>query len=412
MSVFELFRSFTRTFARQRIRALLTLLGIVIGTGSVVMLTGLLKSAEEAMLRLSQSVNETDTIRFVTDEPPSDQRDRTTRPLSRRDGSAVEQLAMLDGVQMTPESRLITQARFEGREKRVRLMGVDQRALDMYRLELLKGRFIDEQDLAGGRRVAVVGYEVYTELFKKSKNTLGAQLHVDKESWTIVGVLAHKPYSGHGTGTWMWDRRVIAPRTAFDASYSPAHKVHSIFLKLPQDRSSSAFVKAAGILAESLILRLHLGVKNFKLDERQGAKQERSIIAVIQILLVATVMMSLLVGGINIMNIMLVTVTERTREIGIRRAVGASQRAIMLQFLFESAAVSSVGGLLGISGGIVMNWLVGLGLASMFGRWTFHLEPWAIAMSMGLAVTTGVVFGLFPAMRAARLDPVEALRSE
>lgn len=391
---------------------MLTLLGIVIGTGAVVMLTGLLKSAEESLLRLSQGINETDTIRFHRAEPPSEQRDKTTRPLSRRDGDAVAQLAALEGVEITPESRLITLAKFEGGEKRVRLMGVDQRALTMYRLKLAEGRFIDDHDLRSGERVAVVGHEVYTELLKKRGGGLGSRVHIDGESWTVVGLLAHKPYSGHGTGTWMWDRRIIAPRTAFDASYSPSHKVHSLFIRMPGDRSSAAYIKAAGFLAEALILRLHLGVKNFKLDERRGAKQERSIIAIIQVMLVATVLMSLLVGGINIMNIMLVTVTERTKEIGIRRAVGASRRAILTQFLFESAAISLVGGLIGVLGGIALNWLVGRILASMFGQWGFHLELWAVAMSMGLALITGIIFGLFPAFRAARLDPVEALRGE
>ena len=411
MSLVELIRSFVRTFARQRIRALLTLLGIMIGTGAVVMLSGLLESAQEALMQMSQSVNESDTLRIHTAEPPSTQRNRTTRPLSRRDGDALGELAGLDSIEVTPESRKETRAYFATKEKRVRLVGVDERALDMYRLKMVKGRFVDPDDLQTGRRVAVIGYEVFTELFGDVE-PLGQRLRMEGEIWTIVGVLAHKPYSGHGTGTWMWDRRVVVPRTAFDASYSPEHKVHAIFLKLAPRQANEARVQLAGELAEALLLRLHLGVKNFKLDERTGAKQEQSIMLVIRILLVATVMMSLLVGGINIMNIMLVTVTERTREIGIRRAVGASPRAIVWQFLFESAAISSVGGILGVLGGITANWLVGRLLASMFGTWNFHLQAWAIVLSLSLAALTGVVFGLFPALRAARLNPVDALRGD
>jgi len=411
MNIIELLRGFVRTFARQRIRALLTLLGIVIATGSVVMLTGLLQSAREALMQLSQNVNESDTIRINRAAPPREQREKTTRPLSQRDGDALARLASLAGVEVTPEARLITRAHYKGKQKRVRVMGVDTRARTMYRLQVERGRFIDDDDLQRANRIAVIGHEVYTELLKKMPEPLGEQIRVDKEVWTIVGVLAHKPYSGHGTGTWMWDRRIVVPRTAFDASYSPDHRVQALFLKLAPGRSTASYIDSASKVAEALLLFRHFGVKNFKMDDRKGRQQEESILTIIQILLVATVLMSLFVGGINIMNIMLVTVTERTREIGIRRAVGASQRAIVAQFLFESSAMAAIGGFIGVVGGILANWLVGLLLASMFGSWNFHVQPWAIGMSMGLAVVTGIVFGLFPALRAARLDPVDALRS-
>lgn len=413
MSLAELLRSFLRTFVAQRARALLTLLGIMIGTGSIVMLAGLLESGQEALVRLNQGVNEKDVLRFHVDEPPQDQRERTTRPLSRRDGEVLATAPLLTGVGVIAEARREAKARYEGKEKRVRVMGVLPKAQSMYRLEVARGRFIDADDLRAGRRVVVIGHEVFTELLAEVPEVLGLALPIDSETFTVVGVLAHKPVTGHGTGTWMWDRRVVVPRTAFDASFSPTHEVHGLFLKVggpvaPNDQRMHGVAKAA----QALLLRLHLGVKNFALDDRQGAQQEETILAVIRILLLATVVMSLFVGGINIMNIMLVTVTERTREIGLRRAVGASPRAILGQFLFEAAAVSSVGGALGVLGGAMLTWLIGLGLASLFGAWTFHLPAWSVALGLGLAGVTGVVFGLFPAMRAAKLDPVEALRAD
>ncbi|MCA9549155.1 MAG: ABC transporter permease [Myxococcales bacterium] len=412
MSITELFRSFLRTFLAQRARAFLTLLGIMIGTGSIVMLAGLLESGKEALVRLNQGVNEKDTLRFHIDEPPQDQRDKATRPLSRRDGDALATAPLLGGVSVLAEGRRESKATYQGKEKRVRLMGVLPEAREMYRLEVARGRFIDDDDIRDGRRVAVIGHEVFTELFADIPEPLGAVLPIDGESFTVVGVMAHKPVSGHGTGTWMWDRRVVTARTAFDASFSPEHEAHGLFLKVEEQNPSEHRMDTVAKVAESLLLRLHLGVKNFSLDDRQGEQQERTILAVIQILLLATVVMSLFVGGINIMNIMLVTVTERTREIGVRRAVGASPRAIWGQFLFEAAAVSSVGGVLGVIGGVLFSWLVGLALASLFGAWNFRVEAWSILLGLLLAMGTGVVFGLFPALRASRLDPVEALRAE
>lgn len=412
MSLAELLRSFLRTFLAQRARALLTLLGIMIGTGSIVMLAGLMQSGQEALVRLNQGINEKDTLRFHVDEAPRDQRYRATRPLSRRDRDALMQAPLLSGVEVLAEARREAKARYRGKEKRVRVMGVVPAAREMYRLEVARGRFIDADDVRTGRRVAAVGYEVYTELLAEAPNPLGLVLPIDGETFTVVGVLAHKPVSGHGTGTWMWDRRVVVPRTAFDASFSPGHEVHGLFLRVRGPTPSESRMEAVAGLAQSMLLRLHLGVKNFSLDDRKGEQQEETILAVIQILLLGTVVMSLFVGGINIMNIMLVTVTERTREIGVRRAVGASPRAILGQFLFEAAAVSSVGGVLGVLGGALASWGVGKGLAALFGAWTFFVPAWSVGLGLTLAVLTGVVFGLFPALRAAKLDPVEALRAE
>jgi len=118
------------------------------------------------------------------------------------------------------------------------------------------------------------------------------------------------------------------------------------------------------------------------------------------------------VGGINIMNIMLVTVTERTREIGIRRAIGATPGEILTQFLLEAAVLGLAGGVIGVLGGIGCAALSTLALRATLGAWTLHIEPWSIALGVGLALCTGVAFGLFPAWQAAKLDPVEALRFE
>jgi putative ABC transport system permease protein len=139
---------------------------------------------------------------------------------------------------------------------------------------------------------------------------------------------------------------------------------------------------------------------------------DRLILPIIEMLLLGTGLLSLFVGGINIMNIMLVTVTERTREIGVRRAVGAPPSAILIQFLLEASFIALVGGVIGVLGGVAMTGAASLALARLLGAWKMHVEPWSIALGLSLSLAVGVAFGLVPALRAARLDPVEALRYE
>lgn len=412
MRIFDYFRSLKHTFALNRVRSALTLLGIMIGTGSIVALAGLLQGAEQALMKSHNGVNESDTLRILRDEVPRKDVDRPKRDLSREDAFALDAAVQLDKFDVVFEGRSESIARHRGREKRVRLVGGSAKTLEMYRLNIDFGRFIDEADVREGSRVIVIGHEVWKELLKSDPNVLGTQLTIDDNNFSVVGVLKHKAFMGHGDGTWMWDRRVVVPQTAFDAEFTPEHKIHSIFLRARGERPAESWMIMMGSVAEQLVLRRHHGVKNFTVEDRKGGQQEKLIINIIQILLLGTGLMSMFVGGINIMNIMLVTVTERTREIGIRRAIGATPRAIMTQFVLEAGAVSMVGGVLGVFGGIIFSWLVGLGLAGAFGGWNFHVEPWSIGLGMALALFTGVTFGFFPAWRASGLNAVDALRHE
>jgi putative ABC transport system permease protein len=412
MRILDYFRSLKHTFALNRMRSALTLLGIIIGTGSIVALAGLLQGAERALMKVHNGVNESDTVRILRDEVPRKDAERPKRDLSREDGAELDESLQLDGFDVISESRQESKALHRGREKRVRLVGGRARTLEMYRLKMDFGRFIDETDLQDGKRVAVLGHEVWKELLKKDPDVLGTQITIDDNNFTVVGVLQHKAFMGHGDGTWMWDRRVVIPQTAFDAEFTPEHKIHSIYLRARTERPTDQYMTMMGSLAEQLVLRRHHGVKNFTIEDRKGGQQEKLIINIIQILLLGTGLMSMFVGGINIMNIMLVTVTERTREIGIRRALGASPRAIMTQFVMEAGAVSLVGGILGVFGGIAFSWLVGLALTNVFGGWSFHVEIWSVGLGLALAMLTGVTFGFFPAWRASGLNAVDALRHE
>jgi putative ABC transport system permease protein len=276
------------------------------------------------------------------------------------------------------------------------------------------GRFLDEEDLALRRKVCVVGHEVFVELLESRPSIADVSITADGQVWQVVGVLKDKPLlGGGGFGTWMWNRKVLVPHTTYNAIYSPPREVARVFVSIGDSDDLQARMHAAEKIVRGTLLRRHLGVENFKIEGEDGqANQQRLILGIIKMLLLATGLLSLFVGGINIMNIMLVTVTERTREIGVRRAIGASPGAILEQFLLEASLIALTGGVIGVAGGVLITWLAALGLQHWLGAWKFHVEAWSIGLGLALSLATGIAFGIFPALRAARLDPVEALRYE
>ncbi|WP_437578593.1 ABC transporter permease [Sorangium sp. So ce887] len=406
----------TRAVVADRTRAALTLLGIIIGTGSIVLLASLLAGGEEALLRASQQAVEADLIQVHPSEVSVKDRRRTRRDLSRDDARALAASRALGGASALSESVLATEARVGPRKKRVTLVSAAPAAPALYDLELDAGRFLVAADLAARRRVCVVGHEVWAELFggPPARAAQAEPLHMaaDGHLWTVVGVLKDRPILGSTDDTNIWNRKVLVPETTFDALYSPAHHTDRIYVRQEPLAAVQLPLAALRGVIDATLLRRHHGVKNFRIEDKDSHAQELLVLDIIKMLLLSTGVVALVVGGINIMNIMLVTVTERTREIGVRRAVGASPRAILLQFLCEAAAVSLLGGVLGVLSGVALSWLAGALLAQMVGRWAFHVEVWSIVLGLGLSATIGVVFGFYPAWRAARLDPIEALRAE
>lgn len=415
-------RSVRHTLASNRLRAALTLLGTVIGAASIVLLAGLLRSGEEMLISSSQSASESDLMKITTEVSSLNVGDHQRRVLGRQDQALINESEVLDGARAATSSSLEYPAEpytshgaapVTDKDWKVRLVSAAPDATSLYRLEIGKGRNLSAGDLTDRRRVCVVGSEVWRHLFGAETALEDQSLRIAGHEWQIVGVLKTKPLLGGGDGgTWAWNRKVLVPETVYDAMLRPDHSVDVLYVRLKKSRALSDKLRLAQDLLDQMLRRTH-NVKNFKIESRNSSEgQEQLILSIIKGLLLSTALLSLLVGGINIMNIMLVTVTERTREIGVRRAIGATPRAISIQFLLEAMFIAGVGGLIGVASGVGLTWILSRLVSSGGGDFAFHVETWSVGLGFGLSLVTGVVFGLFPALRAARLDPVEALRFE
>jgi putative ABC transport system permease protein len=397
-----------------RARAALTLLGIVIGTSSIVLLAGLLRGGEEALTAANQEASDADLIEVHRDDVSSADLKKTRRELSRADSEALGAAAVLDGAATIAEASHPTRALLGAKKKRITLVGARPESKALYRIDIDKGRFLDADDEAERRRVCVVGREVYTELLEGRPELDGVALSIDGRLFSVVGALKAKPMLGATDGTNIWNRKVLIPETTYDAIFAPSHDVDRVFVRRRNAGPLSLATPMTTLrsLVDRAVLRRHLGVHNFKLDDEKDKGTAKLILTIIKMLLFTSGLLALLVGGINIMNVMLVTVTERTREIGIRRAVGATPGLILAQFLLEAGFISLLGGMIGVAAGVAVSWAGAVALRALVGAWPLYVEPWSIALGLALSLATGIAFGLYPAWRAARLDPIEALRFE
>jgi putative ABC transport system permease protein len=257
----------------------------------------------------------------------------------------------------------------------------------------------------------VVGHEIWTELFAGASLADEPRLIADGVSFAVVGVLDRKALIGSTDGTHIWDRKLIVPETTFDSLFSPEHRADRILLSpsgvgplLPQQAARRAVL---GVLE-----RRHHGAKNVALDDASAREQERLILSIVEILLIAIGTLALLVGGINVANVMLVSVSERTREIGLRRALGATRTSILIQFLLEASVLALAGGLSGIVLGGALVGISGALLSHAFGVFPASVQTWSLGLGLGLSLLSGIVAGIGPALRAAGLPPVDALRTE
>ncbi|WP_438013728.1 ABC transporter permease [Sorangium sp. So ce315] len=400
MLIKETAKSAWRSLASNRMRTLLTMLGMIIGTAAVVAVLGIGEGARSSVEGRIRSLGANLLMVRPGSASASGVRSGTVKTLTEGDAEALK---ALDGVAaVAPERSGSAQLRYMASNLNASVTGITPAYLEVRSLSMGSGVPFSELDEQQRSRVVILGANVARQLYP-GVSPLGTRLQINGNAFRVVGVLAEK-----GSGMGSPDDGVFVPLSTHRSVLFGQDHLSTISLQLASEDRSEVVIAQL-----EQLLRLRHRLRPDQPSDFEVRSQAEMLATMGQItstfttLLGSVAAVSLIVGGIGIMNIMLVSVRERTREIGVRMAVGARRRDILRQFLVEAVVVSLAGGIAG----------VGLGygaavLLSRFGDWATIVPPYAVGLALGVSVLIGITFGVGPARRAARLDPVEALRFE
>ena len=411
MNPIELVRFAVGAIAAHPMRSALTSLGVVIGVAAVIMMTSIGLGAQQ---RVEQALSSLGTNMLVVRGGAARGGGGgfvrggggSNNTLTAKDAEAIREL---DGVRaVSPAVNGGAQLIYNGANWSSRIEGVTPDYLVARDLEISSGSMFDEAAADSGRKVAVLGQTVVNELFGEGVDPVGQRMRVGPIPFTVIGVLAPKGQSGFQDQDDIVVVPLDAARSRIIGRGVSGDQVNQIYVKaVDEDALYQLEQDVAELIRERH--RIQPGAEDdFNVQNLTSIQEAaQSSTATFTILLAAVAGVSLVVGGVGIMNIMLVSVTERTREIGLRMAIGARRSDVLTQFALESIALSLFGGLIGLAIG------VGGGLLmSKFGDWPAAIPAWAAPLALGFSTFVGVVFGAYPAWRAAQLDPIEALRRE
>ncbi len=397
----EAFKLAIRTILRNALRSFLTVLGIVIGVGAVIgmVTTGQGTTAQVAadMAKLGTNLLMVRTGRGFG--PPTS----ASRNFTIDDVNAVE--SQVAGVRaVAPSSSRTMTAIFGNENYNTSVTGTDNRFFDVREWSMASGRLFQNGEITAGSSVCIIGETVRRQLFGR-EDPIDETIRLQKLSCNVVGLLAAKGASASGPDQ---DDVIVIPLRTFQRRVSGNRDVSSMLVAVKSDVSTTkAAREVSSLLRERRRIKPGEDDDFDVMDTKQMASTMTSVTSTLTGLLSAVAAVSLLVGGIGIMNIMLVSVTERTREIGIRLAIGAQARQVLLQFLVEAVVLSLFGGLAGIVAGLLF-----AALATSLLNVPFIVDTATVAIAFLFSAMVGIVFGYFPALRASRLNPIEALRHE
>ncbi|MBK8185225.1 MAG: ABC transporter permease [Candidatus Competibacteraceae bacterium] len=392
-----------RAIRRNLLRSFLTILGIVIGVGAVITMVTLGNGATRVVADQIGSLG-SNLIIIRPGQQLGPMRDGSAAPrFKMADAEAIAgQIGGIKGV--APVATRSSTVVYGANNWATSITGSTESYFAVANWRLADGRLFTEGEQRAGKSVCVIGETIRKQLFGR-ESALGNQMRVGNFSCEIIGVLASKGQSAMGSDQ---DDMTVIPLRTLQRRLTGTQDVNSLMVSAQDGASTDQVMADLRLLLRERRKLAENADDNFSiLDTRQIAETMTGTTKVMTGLLGAVAAVSLLVGGIGIMNIMLVSVTERTREIGIRLAIGALEREVLLQFLVEAVALSSLGGLVGIA----LAALASLGLAQVM-QVPFLFDPSINLLSFGFSAAIGIVFGYFPARRAARLDPIEALRHE
>ena len=414
MNLLESIRLALVGLTANKLRAFLTMLGIIIGVAAVITLISVGRGVEAVVIDEFQGLGNNLLFVFPGDIDPSD-------PGPARAGGAgltltdADALAdpfrvpdLLGVVPSYDRPAIVSHGRDE---TRTTISGTNTQFPLVRNFYPALGDFFTEQDVASGSRVAVIGQTVYEELFEEGEFPIGEDIRINNVNFRIIGLLEEKGGSGFNDQ----DNLVLVPISTAQQRLFPARRadgelrVDVIYAQvISEDRQDAAIIQMEAVLREqhNITFRDEDDFTILSQSELLGAFGQ--ITSVLTIFLGVIAGISLLVGGIGIMNIMLVSVTERTREIGLRKAVGAKRLDILGQFLTEAVIMAVLGGALGIVLGLIGAYAVRTAVPELDTSVTFD----SIALAVGFSVAVGLFFGIYPASRAAGLNPIDALRFE
>ena len=395
-----------RALANNKLRGFLTMLGIIIGVASVITMLAIGQGSKRS---IQAQISEMGS-NMIMIHPGADVRGGV-----RQDASAMETLKLQDYENIVDETRFVSavspsvnssgQAIYGANNAPTTVYGISPDYLEIRRYKVEDGDMFTEQDIQTAAKVCVVGKTVVDNLFPDGGNPVGKVIRFQKLPFRIVGVLESKGYNSMGMDQ---DDLILAPYTTIQKKVLAITHLQGITCSaLKEEYTDQAIDEITEILR-----------RNHKLKESDDddftirSQQELSTMLtsttdMMTVLLAAVAGISLLVGGIGIMNIMYVSVTERTREIGLRMSIGAKGIDILAQFLIESILISVTGGLIGVVFGVGAALVVN-GVA----HFPIFIQPWSVILSFAVCTVTGVFFGWYPAKKAAQLDPIEAILYE
>jgi putative ABC transport system permease protein len=382
----------------RRLRTGLSTLGMMFGVAAVIAMLSIGAGAERRALAMIERLGVQNVLIKSKDVPPTERAEarKKSMGLARRDAAAIRE-AVPHVVLVAPRARVEAyKVIADGEKAQAKIWGVTHRHIEAARLDLQEGRFFDETDDRTHAQVAVIGAGVRRDLFATG-SAIGRSIKVNDLWLRVIGVLAADA-SVEGDGDIYLPLATLTSKLERDPLEPP---LDEIVVKL--DRAAVPHESAAVI--GGLLNQLHGGVDDYEIVVPEALlAQSRETQRIFSIVMGCIAGISLLVGGIGIMNIMLASVFEQTREIGVRRAVGALRRDIRFQFLVESFLVAGLGGACGVGLGLAISHIV-----ATYAGWPTVVTPLAIILSTGVSGAVGLFSGLYPAIRASRLDPIEAL---
>ncbi len=406
MNTTNLLKIAFRALANNKLRGFLTMLGIIIGVASVITMLAIGQGSKRS---IQAHISEMGS-NMIMIQPGADMRGGV-----RQDASAMETLKLQDYEDIVNETRYVSatspsvnssgQVIYGANNAPTTVYGISPDYMEIRRYEVEDGDMFSDQDVQTAAKVCVIGKTVVDNLFPGGENPVGKVIRFQKLPFRVVGVLKSKGYNSMGMDQ---DDLILAPYTTIQKKILAITHLQGITCSaLKEEYTDQAIDEISEILRRNHRLR-ETDDDDFTIRSMQElSTMLTSTTDIMTTLLAAVAGISLLVGGIGIMNIMYVSVTERTREIGLRMSIGAKGMDILAQFLIESILISVTGGLIGV--------LFGVGAAlivNVVAHFPIYIQPWSVLLSFVVCTVTGVFFGWYPAKKAAQLDPIEAIRYE